>query len=80
MRKLKIVAMPVIGQPQENRLESLRSCHAIFERKVINVAETVDFEKNLAAAMKELLLADASSRLRSGKQHFLVTLEIVDEN
>jgi hypothetical protein len=72
---MRIVVMPMLGKPQEERTRSLVACHAIFERQVAKqVSSPKEFDAAIGSAVKELLLADRASAI-GGNAYFIVRLE-----
>ena len=72
---LKITAMPMIGQVQHSRLNSLQSCHAITERQVVVMTDSKDFDRKLGEAVKELVLSDRTKGYADGKLAYIIQLE-----
>lgn len=73
-----IRVMPMIGQiNREERLDSLRACHAIHERQITKRCDRPEFlNTQIGEAIRELLLADRVTAL-SGKVQFIVTIEVL---
>lgn len=74
---VNVVVMPMIGEiNREERLDSLRACHAIHERTVRKYDVTPqNMERYIGEAIRELLLSDRVAAL-SGRVHFIVSLEV----
>lgn len=74
MPKLKV--MPLLGKiNREERLDSLRACHAIHEREVVRHFDGGNFAPQLNEAVRELLLADRVVAL-NGSVQFIVQIEL----
>lgn len=79
MPTLRLQVMPMLGdmRPGE-RLDSLRGCHALFERSIVKAIDSPpDMDAKIGAAVRELLLADRHAALR-GKVTFIVQLEFLE--
>jgi hypothetical protein len=72
----RIKVMPLIGAIQQERLESLRGCHAIQERTVVKHFEVGGLEKAMGDALKELLIADRVTALENQKLQFIIIVEV----
>lgn len=66
---------PMIGQPRNERLESLRGCHMIHERGVVKSFEAGKMGRALEDAVKELALADRLAAM-DGKLRFVLEIEL----
>jgi hypothetical protein len=70
---MKLIVTPMIGEVRQERLDSLRTCHAIYERQVIKRIDGKDLGKAVDMAIKELLLADRARALE-GRMSFIVEI------
>jgi hypothetical protein len=74
---MKLTLIPMTGRVQDDRLYSLRGCHALLERKAVKQFDNKkEFEAALLAAMRELLLADRLEAL-DGRISYVLTLELL---
>lgn len=72
---MKIKVMPMIGTVRNERLESLRGCHALTERSVFKEVNAITLGPTLEKAIKELLLADRVGSL-GGSAQFIVQIDL----
>lgn len=74
----RVIVMSVIGQVTDSRLDSLRGCHALHERKAVRTfthGSRADMDKAIGDAVRELVMANRVRAL-DGKLTFLVTVEV----
>lgn len=74
----RVIVMPIIGSVNDSRLDSLRGCHALHERKAVRPftdGSRADMDKAIGDAVRELVMADRVRAL-DGKLNFLVTVEV----
>jgi hypothetical protein len=72
----RVTVMPLSGEiRRDDRLGSLRGCHAITERSAVRRFETGHMAEALESAMKELMLADRFLAT-SGKLQFVVEVAL----
>jgi hypothetical protein len=78
MATMTIKLIPMLGEPKQDRLDSLRGCHALFERTVVKRGvKGTEIGKEVHAALASLLLADRPAAL-AGKVRFIIEMQVED--
>ena len=74
----KITVTPMLGNPRNDRTESLRGCHAMIERSEYINSMPGQLGTSLDSAIKKLLLTDyvRENLNRDHKVSLIITLEV----
>lgn len=74
---MKLIVMPMLGEVKKERITSLSSCHALWERQVVKHFETPrQLVEALAAALREQAIAQRPEALINRKLTFIVEMEV----
>lgn len=77
MSAIRIIVMPLLGEIREERLDSLRACHAIYERRVIKRLDSpTQMDRSIGEAIRELMLSDRVKALE-GNLQYIVRVEVL---